>query len=75
LVESIDRTYLCPKTHPTVRTLILVNLDIDPSWKLLMPLETLDPPQRAIRETPLTTDASIITNPHKNLLSHYPILL
>jgi hypothetical protein len=65
LVKGIDRTNLGPVTHPAVRTFILVDLNIDPPWKLLMPLKTLDLPKRTIRETSLTTDAPIFTNPHK----------
>jgi hypothetical protein len=65
LVKSIDRTYLRPKAHPTVGALILINLNVDPPVNLLMPPKDLDPSQRTIRETPLTTNASVITDPHK----------
>jgi hypothetical protein len=65
LVKGIDRTDLGPITHPAVSAFILVDLDIYSARKLLMPPKNLDPPQRAIRETPFTTNAPVITNPHK----------
>jgi hypothetical protein len=64
LVKGIDRTNLGPITHPAVSTFILVDLNIDPPGKLLMPPKILDLPQRTIRETSLTADAPIFTNPH-----------
>jgi hypothetical protein len=65
LVKGIDRTDLRSKTHPAVGAFILVNLNIDPPGNLLVPPEILDPPQRTIREAPLTTNASVITDPHR----------
>jgi hypothetical protein len=64
LVKGIDRTDLRSETHPAVGAFILFNLNIDPPGNLLMPPENLDPPQRTIRETPLTTNASVIADPH-----------
>jgi hypothetical protein len=65
LVKGIDRTYLSPKTYPAVGALILVDLDINSARKLFMAAKDLYPSHRTIRETSLTADAPIFTNPHK----------
>jgi hypothetical protein len=67
-VKGIDGTYIGPKTHPTIGTLILVNFDVHPSRNLWMWAKDLYSPQRAIGKTPLTAYTFALIGLHKNLL-------